>query len=760
MDIINFKKIRFSYIENIKRPIAIDCTRDRFVSAIDSKAVEELADKIAVCEDNEQRAELKKCLPVFCFHASFPNGKRGNKEAVASGLFIIDVDHPAEPAEDIWLRISAGLEKSGWKVYIAHMTPSGGLRLVVRRRDGMGIADCQKMFSDEFGIENDDHVKDLARCSFAVPRKYFFHFDDSVFTDTMPICEVTKDDAVETTEDDTVEISDAGAQDVAEVKVSGEPLFDGIPYRLIAQRFAERKGWGVIKEGERNQKLFQLALSLRTICDYNPGLLASILPETYPPLPKSELMGIAKSACKRGHELKTDPDLLSAIEEIRAECETETDGVGEGFDAYRSLPMPNLPKIFKTFTRLCPQQYSEVVVLSLLPVLGFLGTGIRGFYNVNEPTRMNFQTVVVGPPASCKSRVLRLVTEHLLKRMREKEMEMRRKEAEYEEHARRNSMKSKSGKNGGIESAPKFPIRIVPASISVSKFLYRMDNADGEHLFSVENEIGTVSNTNNSGAWANKMEIYKNAFDNEVYGQDYRSTDSYSAMLPIAYNYLFAGTYEAALEFYNQKAVKTGLATRTIVAYVHETYNEERPVFKSLSEKDKVYVDSLVELLVNYNKEVKCPKVDKEIYKWLVSHKKWANEADDAAMKFFLHRAAAIGDRAGKLAYVLEGEKENKKVVEFAVWVANTVMFNQIRLWGRFAEDSSMPACVAKKNIFKELGDSFTYSDLMKKLGSGTSSANMRKIVSRWKQAKLIVKESKGVFVKTRQKTSKIRTSA
>ena len=160
MDIINFKKIRFSYIENIKRPIAIDCTRDRFVSAIDSKAVEELADKIAICEDKEQRDELKKCLPVFCFHASFPNGKRGNKEAVASGLFIIDVDHPAEPAEDIWHRISAGLGGSGWKVYIAHKTPSGGLRLVVRRRDGMGIADCQKMFSGEFGIENDDHVKD------------------------------------------------------------------------------------------------------------------------------------------------------------------------------------------------------------------------------------------------------------------------------------------------------------------------------------------------------------------------------------------------------------------------------------------------------------------------------------------------------------------------------------------------------------------------------------------------------------------------
>lgn len=752
MNFLNGKKIGFSYIENIKRPIAFECTKDRFERVIDSKAVEELADKIAVCEDKEQRDELKKCLPVFCFHASFPNGKRGNKEAVASGLFIIDVDHPVEPAGYIWHRISAGLEKSGWKVYIAHMTPSGGLRLVVRRRDGMGIAECQQMFCDEFGIENDAHVKDLARCSFAVPRKYFFHFDDSVFTDTMPVCGVAEDDATLP--------SDADATDDAGVKVSEEPLFDGMPYRLIAQRFAERKGWGVIKEGERNQKLFQMALSLKTICDYKPGLLSSILPATEPPLPKGELADIAKSACKRGHELKTDPDLLSVIEEIRAECKTETDGVGEGFDAYRKLPMPNLPKIFKTFTRLCPQQYSQAVVLSLLPVLGFLGTGIRGFYNVNEPTRMNFQTVVVGPPASCKSRILGLVTEHPLKRMREKEREMRRREAEYEELARRNSMRSKSGKNGGSESAPKFPVRIVPASISVSKLLYRMDNADGEHLFSVENEIGTVSNTNNSGAWANKMEIYKHAFDNEVYGQDYRSADSYSAMLPIAYNYLFAGTYEAVLEFYNQKAVKTGLATRTIVAYVPDTYDEERPVFKSLSEKDKVYVDGVVELLVNYNKEVKCPKVDKGIYKWLASHKKWANEADDAAMKFFLHRAASIGDRAGKLAYVLEGEKENKKVVEFAVWVANTVMLNQIRLWGRFAEESSLPVCVAKRNVYKELDDTFTYSDLRQKLGCSTTDANMRKIVSRWKQAKLIVKESNGVFQKTQKRTSEMRTPA
>ena len=128
MQLLNLKKIRFSYIENIKSSTAIECNKDSFERVIGCKDVEELADKIAVCEDKEQRDELKKCLPGFCFHASFPNVKRGNKEAVASGLFIIDVDHPAEPAADIWLRISAGLGGSGWKVYIAHKTPSGGCR--------------------------------------------------------------------------------------------------------------------------------------------------------------------------------------------------------------------------------------------------------------------------------------------------------------------------------------------------------------------------------------------------------------------------------------------------------------------------------------------------------------------------------------------------------------------------------------------------------------------------------------------------------
>jgi hypothetical protein len=72
-----------------------------------------------------------------------------------------------------------------------------------------------------------------------------------------------------------------------------------------------------------------------------------------------------------------------------------------------------------------------------------------------------------------------------------------------------------------------------------------------------------VANTNRSGAWSKKMEIYKNAFDNELYGQDYRSEDSYSTIVPVAYNYLFAGTYEAVMDFYDNHAVKSGLASRT-----------------------------------------------------------------------------------------------------------------------------------------------------------------------------------------------------
>lgn len=736
-------KIIFSLLKSAKVSETKICTREYFDGVIDSAEVAGIVDKISQCLEKEHRSELKKLLPVFCYHASFPDGKRSNSGAKASGLFMTDLDHSKEDVAEVWKRIEEKLSVEGcrWKVYLAHRTPSGdGLRLVVRCLDGMGVPDCQKEFCEEMGLVNDPAVKDLARCSFAVPRSYFFRIDYSIFTDDVP--ELPAEGCEKVCVKEVAE----GLLPVADVE---QLSFDGIPYEAVVDKLCERLGYQVIEEGVRNQTLFRLALLLRNVCDYKPRLLAKILPKTIPPLSADELNFICMSACRKEMDVRMPRILDEVVNSLRKESAAE-DAAEE---VAAVLPMPRLPKVFRIFVSLCQPEYAETMILSLLPVLGTLGTGISGVYNDNEPQRMNFQTLIVGPQASCKSRILKLATQHLLDSIMKEDEMYRAQEREYYETLRLDRKRKKKGKGEGEDLPPKKEIRIPPATLSVSKYLERQQNAQGKHLFSVENEIGTVANSNRAGAWANKLEIYKNAFDNELYGQDYRSEDSYSAVVPVAYNYLFAGTYAAVMEFYNKKAVMSGLGSRTIVAFVPETFASKRPKFKTLSAKDKEYLDGVVLRLRDFQGEVHCPKVAKAIDEWLDKCAVEAKKADDDAVDFFCRRSAIIGSRAGMLAYVLEGRKESKVVVDFAVWVAERVMRNQIALWGAWVFEGSSPlqSTVARKNIYDVLNAEFSYSDLRKVMGQGASECSVRKVISRWKKSGLIEKISANNYRKTEQ---------
>lgn len=745
----------FSYIKNARVSEASACNREVFDSVIDSVEVTDLVSRISECEDKEKRSELKILLPAFCFHASFPSGKRSNAGAEVSGLFMIDIDDSKEDVELLWARVEYALSAEGcrWKVYLAHKTPSGrGLRLVVRCLDGVGVPDCQKRFCAEMGLVNDPAVKDLARCSFAVPRSFFFRIDYSLFSDEAPLSPqpaggfmmLSDEQEAEGNMCDYILTHDSPADEERVV-------FGGIPYAEIVDGLCERLGCRVIEEGARNQTLFRLAMLLRNVCDYDPKLLMLVLPRTTPALSDDELYSICVNACSRRMDVKMPRILEEVVNSLRRERDDEADAA-VSVESKPSADLPRMPKVFRTFADLCPPEYAEAMILSMLPVLGTLATGIRGVYNGNEPIRMNFQTLVVGPQASCKSRILKLSTS-LLDSLAERDKSMRMKEREYDERLRAGKGKKRGRKKKGeqqeVELPPKLPIRIIPASISISKLLERLENAGGKHLFSAENEIGTVANTNRSGAWSKKMEIYKNAFDNELYGQDYRSEDSYSAILPVVYNYLFAGTYEAVMDFYDSHAVKSGLASRTLVAYVPDTFASKRPVFKSLSEKGKTYVDSVVECLEAYNKEIHCPKLAKAIDSWLEKCAKEALETNDKSVDFFCRRSAVIGFKAGLLAYVLEGEKETRTVSEFATWVAESVIRNQIRLWGDLVEEQLEMARtpVHKQNLYEKMPQVFSRVELKSSMKE-SNSGYVRQIICRWKKACMIEELPDGKFAK------------
>ena len=181
----------FGIGNNVRSRVVRECTPELFYKAIDSPSVAKVCAEIEDALEAVRRGEMskedydtlkadrKKRLPVITPHATFRNGRRLNVDAVPSGLSMYDVDHINDPRG--YYREHVAGREAELGVVLAHITPSTeGLRLlfVIPRAD-MGLDAAQRWMSGRLGDAGyDEAVKDLARCSFLVPRDYILYMDE------------------------------------------------------------------------------------------------------------------------------------------------------------------------------------------------------------------------------------------------------------------------------------------------------------------------------------------------------------------------------------------------------------------------------------------------------------------------------------------------------------------------------------------------------------------------------------------------------
>ena len=177
--------MKFGISNNVKSRVVRECTPELLRQALDSPLVARVCAEIEDALEAVRRGEMskddfetlkaarKKMLPVITPHATFRSGRRTNAEAVASGLSMYDVDHIPDPRGYYDEKVRGREAELG--IVLAHVTPSTeGLRLLfVIPRAGMAPDEAQRWMSARLGdAAYDGAVKDLARCSFLVPREY------------------------------------------------------------------------------------------------------------------------------------------------------------------------------------------------------------------------------------------------------------------------------------------------------------------------------------------------------------------------------------------------------------------------------------------------------------------------------------------------------------------------------------------------------------------------------------------------------------
>ena len=183
--------MKFGISNNVKSRVVRECTPELLRQALDSPLVARVCAEIEDALEAVRRGEMskddfetlkaarKKMLPVITPHATFRSGRRTNAEAVASGLSMYDVDHIPDPRGYYDEKVRGREAELG--IVLAHVTPSTeGLRLLfVIPRAGMAPDEAQRWMSARLGdAAYDGAVKDLARCSFLVPREYVLYLDE------------------------------------------------------------------------------------------------------------------------------------------------------------------------------------------------------------------------------------------------------------------------------------------------------------------------------------------------------------------------------------------------------------------------------------------------------------------------------------------------------------------------------------------------------------------------------------------------------
>ncbi len=164
-----------------------ECTPALFNQVVDSEQtarvcaeIEDALEKVKRGEMSREdfetyKGEQKKRLAIFTPHATFPKGRRLSEDAVPSGLSMYDIDHIPDPRGYFKSMIADRTGELG--IVLAHVTPSTeGLRLFFVMPEGMNLEEAQKWMSQQLDDSDyDGCVKDLARCSFVVPRNYILY---------------------------------------------------------------------------------------------------------------------------------------------------------------------------------------------------------------------------------------------------------------------------------------------------------------------------------------------------------------------------------------------------------------------------------------------------------------------------------------------------------------------------------------------------------------------------------------------------------
>ena len=677
----------FGIANNVRSEVR-ECTPDLLNQALDNpqvaKTCAEIEDALETLRRGEltqeeyetQKAELKKRLPIFTFHATFPGGRRKNDDAVPSGLSIYDLDHIPNP-EGRWKEIEPRKEELG--IVLAHITPSSeGLRLVFVMPQGMDLAGAQAWMAHELGDkEYDSCVKDHARCSFAVPREYVLFMDvDALFSPQIAQIITDKNLPSDGVQDEN---NKNNSCESVESVVKYAETFKGTPYTTIIAEWFRRNG-GEPEVGERNSKLHRLASHLRYITDNNEEHLLQILPRYG--LKEDEMRTLIHSACvaKFYGIPRSLKKLLSELEQEHEQEESEIRNHKSEIDS--PPPMPKrLPPLIKLLVSKTPKIYQPAVAHAVFPALGahLWNTTFRYIDNVeHEATLMCCLMAGTGAGKNCISEPIN----RILKDIRKQDAENLQREKEWKKE-----MQTKGANKDKRQRPEGLVIQEIDPDMTNAAFVQRLADAEERFLYTKMNEIDQFDALKTSARSNAQFQIMCLAFDpGNVYGQTRVGTGSVSDRVCIRFNWNASTTIRKGQAYFRSVLTDGPVSRINFCTIPEQPIGADLPVYGSYDAKFDEELRPYIERLTKARGLVECNAARNLAKKLREENAEFARLSQSRVYENLSFRANVIAFLKAMVLFVAHGGVWDKTMEEFVRWSLRYDLWCKMQFFGEAIE--------------------------------------------------------------------------
>ena len=734
--------MKFGISNNVKSRVVRECTPELLRQALDSPLVARVCAEIEDALEAVRRGEMskddfetlkaarKKMLPVITPHATFRSGRRTNAEAVASGLSMYDVDHILDPRGYYDEKVRGREAELG--IVLAHVTPSTeGLRLLfVIPRVDMAPDEAQRWMSARLGdAAYDGAVKDLARCSFLVPREYVLYLDEERLFGNEELRMKNEEWPADG------ENSSFGGE--ADILHSSLPKFKGIPYSEIIGQWFKLAG-GEPVQGERNDKLHRLASHLRYIADNDEALLLQVMPRYG--LSEEEMKGLIHSACsakwysmpKMMREAIENEERRMKNEESTAEDENSSFG-GEADILHSSLPK-RLPALIKLLVSRTPDVYKAAVAHAVFPSLGAHLHRVRFKYIDNvehEATLMNVLMAGTGAGKDCISEPIN----RIMADIRRRDEDNLRREREW-----KNEVTSKGANKDKRQRPEGLIIQEIDADMTNPAFVMRMAEADGHFLYTKLNEIDQFDALRGSGRGGQQFQIMCLAFDpGNRYGQTRVGAQSVTEKVTIRFNWNASTTIQKGRRYFSKVLTDGPISRINFCTIPEREIGADMPVYGTYDAAFDEELRPYIENLVKAQGLIDCPQAYRLAQKLKEECADFARLSQSRVYENLSFRANVIAYLKACVLYVANGCRWDKTFEDFIRWSLQYDLACKMEFFGDAIEAAmNMPAPdphkPGRRNLLTLLPDDFSFDQAVHvRQEAGLDAKGTSHMLSQWK---------------------------